>query len=293
MEETMALPKLSIITPSFNQGKFLEHTILSVLSQNYDNLEYMIIDGGSIDGSVEIIRKYEQYLSYWVSEPDRGQSHAINKGLKRAMGNIIGWLNSDDTYLLGCFKYVVEIFKKYPDAEIIYGNFFYINETAKIFRKRHVFRSFRYETLLFHNYLGQPAVFFRKNILDKVGYLDENLDYAMDWDFFLRMKRQCKMVHIDRFLATYRLHRASKTSREGETNYACDLEYIFNKNKVKKFRNTKLDTLYYAAYWACSKFQRLYDVLRDNPLDYLRLYLYLNDFSYKDIKRFLSWRIKY
>ncbi|MBM3703351.1 MAG: glycosyltransferase, partial [Actinobacteria bacterium] len=280
-------PKISIVTPSFNQGKFLEETILSILNQNYPNLEYIIIDGGSMDNSVEIIKNYADRLSYWVSERDNGQSDAVNKGFRKATGEIIGWLNSDDTYLSGCLQYVVEAFNRNPDADAIYGNFVYTNENGKILRKRLVFSKFRYETLLFHDYLGQPAVFFRREVLDKIGYLDESLKYVMDWDFFLRMNRECEMIHINRFLATYRLHKASKSSDEGGERYAQDLKYTFNKNKIKKFQSKRLDALYYGAYNVYSKFQRLYTILKDNPLDYLNVYCYYNGFSVKRIPRFL------
>ena len=115
-------PKISIITPSYNQGQFLEQTILSILSQDYPNLEYIIMDGGSSDNSVEIIRKHEDNLTYWVSEPDKGQSDAINKGFQRATGDILTWLNSDDYYLPGTLHTVAEYFTQHPDVECIYGD---------------------------------------------------------------------------------------------------------------------------------------------------------------------------
>ena len=286
-------PKISIVTPSFNQGKFLEETILSVLHQNYPNLEYIIIDGGSTDDSIEIIRKYADRLSYWVSERDKGQSDALNKGFRRATGEIIGWLNSDDTYLPNCFQYVLEAFNKNQDAESIYGNFVYTDDTGKILRKRHVFNKFRYETLLFHDYLGQPAIFFGRKVLDRIGVLDESLYYAMDWDFFLRMRKHCKMVHINHFLATYRLHRENKTSHEGKERYARNLEYVFKKNKIPKFQNDTMNSIYYRVYNVYSKFQRLYTILRDNPFDYLKVYIFCNGFSPRRFLSALSWRLKY
>ena len=287
----MKYPKISIVTPSYNQGKFIEETILSVLNQNYPNLEYIVIDGGSIDNSVEVIKKYQNRIAYWVSERDRGQSHAVNKGFKRANGDIIGWLNSDDTYLPQCFKHVVKAFREIPDSDAVYGNFVQTDEKDKVLRKRHVFSRFRYETLLFHPYLGQPAVFFRKKVLHKVGYLDENLSYAMDWDFLLRMKRRCKMVYINHFLATYRLHTGSKTFYQWKDK-ALEDQCIFVKNKVRRFHNGVMDSLYYSMYHGCSKFQRLYAILRDNPCDYLKVYRFLNRISRKSLLSFLFYKLK-
>lgn len=273
----MNYPKISIVTPSYNQGKFIEETILSVLNQNYPNLEYIIIDGGSADNSVEIIKKYQDRLAYWVSEKDRGQSHAVNKGFKRATGDIVGWLNSDDTYLPQCVENVVKAFKKNPDANAIYGNFVYIDENGKTLWKRYVLSRFPYETLLFYTHFGQPAVFFKRKFLNKIGYLDERLIYGMDLDFFLRMKRQCKMVHISRFLATCRLQKEMKTFYERTLGYVLEQRIIFEKNKIKKFKNKKIDSLYYSTYYIYSNFQRLHAIIRGNLLDYV---------TYKAYKRY-------
>src|SRR5437763_884238 len=117
----MTFPKITVITPSYNQGKFLEETIVSVISQGYPNLEYMLIDGGSTDNSIDIIKKYRTYFSYWISEKDSGQSEAINKGLKKATGEIISWLNSDDLYTAGCLQHVAEHFAKHREAALVHG----------------------------------------------------------------------------------------------------------------------------------------------------------------------------
>jgi len=127
-------PKISIVTPSYNQAEFLERTILSVLNQNYPNLEYIIIDGGSTDGSVEIIKKYEKYLSYWVSEKDRGQAHALNKGFEKATGDLVGWQNSDDIYLPGAFRKVAEVYRNNPNYDVYFGNIYFIDEEDNIIR---------------------------------------------------------------------------------------------------------------------------------------------------------------
>lgn len=269
----MKYPKISVVTPSYNQGKFLEETILSVLNQNYPNLEYIIMDGGSTDNSIKIIKKYQDRIDYWVSEKDRGQSHAVNKGFEQATGDIIGWLNSDDTYLPQCFEYVAKAFSKNPDVDSVYGNFIYTNESGDYLWKRYVPKRFPYEMLLFYT-LGQPAVFFRRKILDGIGYLDENLIYTMDHDFFLRMKRQCKMIHINRFLATCRLQKAMKTFDEKSSEYSQECEFTFDKNKIKRFENKKIESLYYSFHHVYSDFQRLYTIVRGNLICYVRYKVY-------------------
>ncbi|GAG62509.1 unnamed protein product [marine sediment metagenome] len=132
LNKELSWPRISVITPSYNQGRFLEKTILSVLNQNYPNLEYIIIDGGSTDESINIIKKYENYIDYWVSEKDRGQADALNKGFKKATGDIIGWQNSDDIYLPSVFLKIAELFKQNPKIDIIYGNRFDIDEDNNI-----------------------------------------------------------------------------------------------------------------------------------------------------------------
>ena len=162
-------PKISIVTPSYNQVKFLERTILSILNQNYPNLEYIIIDGGSTDGSVEIIKKYEKYLACWVSEKDKGQSDAINKGFKKASGDIIAWQNSDDIYLPGVFEKVALLFSKRKDMDVVFGNIYLIDENDNILRDiRYVpfsLKSFLYEGCNITN----QATFWRRSEERRVG----------------------------------------------------------------------------------------------------------------------------
>lgn len=269
------LPKITLITPSYNQGDFLARTLMSVLDQNYPNLEFLVFDGGSTDNSVEIIREYADHLTHWESERDRGQSHAINKGFERASGDIIGWLNSDDTLLPGALQAVIETFAQHPEAGAVYGNFIYVDEDDHFMHRRHVFSRFSYNTLLHHDYLGQPAVFWRKEVLSEIGPLNEGLHYGMDWDFFLRMRRATKMVHVKQDLATFRLHKASKTSAEGDQRYKNDLHRIHQTNRVARFRNASLDRLYFRFLKIYSMFLRLWTVLRDNPIGYLRIYKHI------------------
>lgn len=282
--------KISVVTPSFNQGAFLERTLVSVLDQQGVDLEYIVMDGGSTDGSVDIIKRYAPRLAYWASEPDRGQSDAINRGFERCTGDIVTWLNSDDVLLPGALAAVAQTFAANPSAEAVYGDFIYIDGDDEVLRKRRVFRKFKYETLLFHDYLGQPAVFYRRRVLDKVGLLDESLRYAMDWDFFLRMKRSCDMVHVRQYLAGYRLHEDAKTSQEGGGEYAKCLTTIFQRNKRQVFQNPLLNSIYLYGYKWVSRFLRLYTVLRDNPLDFWKGYKRITGGRYV---RGLLWRLKY
>ncbi len=184
--------KISIITPSLNQGKFIERTILSVLSQTgaFD-LEYIIVDGGSTDDSLGIIKKYEDRLR-WISEKDRGQSDAINKGFEMASGDILAWLNSDDTYTPGAFATVAEAYRQGP-FKWCFGNCKNIDEQDREIRKLitryKIFESKRYSCrrLLSKDFISQPAVFFTRNVYQEVGLLDLNCHYSMDYDYWLRM----------------------------------------------------------------------------------------------------------
>ena len=208
----MKMPKLSIVTPSFNQGQFLEETILSVLNQEYPDLEYIIIDGGSTDNSIEIIKKYADSLSYWASESDNGQSDAINKGFRKATGEIVTWLCADDTYYPGSLETITNLFSKNPNVDVFYGDIASVDKTGRIFAAT---RSLNFSRLALFSRIGslpQPASFFRRRILDDIGYIDETAYYAMDYEFFLRAAASGKSFeHIQRTLATYRYHNCSKT----------------------------------------------------------------------------------
>jgi glycosyltransferase involved in cell wall biosynthesis len=263
-------PLISIITPSYNQAGFLEETIQGVLGQDYPHKEYLVIDGGSSDGSIEIIRRYAQQISYWVSAPDRGQSHAINKGFATAKGEVLAWLNSDDTYMAGALTAVAECFFQHPEVDLIYGNFIYTDFNGKALRRRHVFSSMSYEALLYHDYLGQPAVFFRRSLWEKVGPLDESLHYCMDWELFLRMWKICRPMHLNKVLATYRIHKNAKSNAEHSELYAQEMHLVQQRHINQRFSCAWLNHIWHVYYFYASLALRLWTVLRDNPVDYIR-----------------------
>ena len=200
-------PLVSVVTPSYNQAQFIEENILSVKSQDYPNIEHIIIDGGSTDETMEILKKYEgTYNLRWVSKPDEGHADAVNKGFAMAKGEIIGWLNSDDVYFdRGTVSAVVEAFQKHPEADIIYGDCAYIWEDGTILRVQCV-PSFRYSRLLRGCFLEQPAVFFRRHVVEN-HKLDKHIKLAIDYEYWLRIGRLYHFVHIPRILAADRNHR--------------------------------------------------------------------------------------
>ena len=210
------LPKISLITPSYNQGQFIEQTIDSVLSQNYPNLEYIIIDGGSTDETVEIIKKYEKHLKYWLSEPDRGHCHAINKGLKHCTGNIFNWLNSDDYYEPGTLLKVADSFMENNNIHLVGGRerafLSDTNETQSIYEGTKIDGDV-YE-LIYQGIIDQPATFWKMNIIRQLGELPEALHFTMDsywWTKYLLMHGVDQVKRIDDVLTNFRLHDASKT----------------------------------------------------------------------------------
>ena len=210
----MNFPKISIVIPSYNQGQFLEETILSVIDQQYPNLELFVVDGGSTDNSVDVIKKYEQHLTWWVSEKDNGQSEAINKGLKKTNGEIVCWVNSDDLLMPGSLQVISSAFMSAPmQVGLIHGGAI-VFKADKIKETRLTYQSPNKEAYLSGMVFPQPAAFFRKSLLDKVGYLNEQLHYGMDYDLFLRLALVCDFLPIDNVLAKYRLHQQSKSVSE-------------------------------------------------------------------------------
>ncbi len=205
------LPLVSIVTPSFNQARFLEATIQSVLSQDYPHLEYLIVDGGSTDGSVEIIQKYADRLAWWVSEPDRGQTDAINKGFARARGEILAWLNSDDTYEPGAVSEAVAYLQAHPEVGMVYGDAHYIDEQGRVIGRFPAAQTDYHRLRRGYVHIPQQAAFFRASLWRKVGPLDPTFYFAMDYDLWVRLAREAPLHYVPRVWANFRLHSDAKT----------------------------------------------------------------------------------
>lgn len=213
-------PRITLVTPSFNQGQFIEETIRSVLDQNYPNLEYIIIDGGSTDESVEIIRRYENRLAYWCSEKDNGQADAINKGFARATGSLLGWINSDDLLSPHSLELLAEAHLRNPDS-LIAGDVVNFDSTGDL-------GVVHQKGLTLENYLTawkqvweqriayhQPGVFFPKSAWDLCGPLDTHFRYCFDSDLMFRLLEKHHTIYLGRIIASFRLHAGSKTVKEG------------------------------------------------------------------------------
>jgi glycosyltransferase involved in cell wall biosynthesis len=221
-------PKISIITPSFNQGDFIGHTIDSVLNQSYPDLEYIVVDGGSTDCTLEVLNRYSGRIS-WISEKDGGQSNAINKGLRLANGEVIAYLNSDDIYLPDSLSAVGEFFASHPEAAWLTGKCRLIDQHGSEIRKAiMLYKNFwlqlsSYRVLLTLDYISQPATFWRRRVINEIGYFDENLKYAMDYDYSLRVGRKYKLWVLNKYLAAFRIHSSSKTGSSARVQFREDL----------------------------------------------------------------------
>jgi glycosyltransferase involved in cell wall biosynthesis len=208
--------RLTIVTPSYNQAPFIERTITSILDQGYPDLEYLVMDGGSTDGTVDILTRYADRLT-WVSEPDNGQSDAINKGLRKATGDVVAFLNSDDTYAPGALASVARYFEENPAMQWVYGKCRIIDEHDREIRrpitlyKNLLLRSYSYRKLLAENFISQPATFWRRDLHAEIGYLNEDEHYVMDYEFWLRLGRRYPAGVIPNYLANFRMYDASKS----------------------------------------------------------------------------------
>lgn len=223
-------PKISVVTPSFNQGQYLEETIRSVLLQNYPNLEYFVMDGGSTDGSVDIIKKYEPWLAYWRSEPDSGQSASINQGFGLGTGDFIAWVNSDDFYSPNMLQVAVEYLVLHPDVGMIYGDRNVVDENSKIVQYIRYFSFFRWQ-LRYMSGIPQESAFFRAEIFNEVGRLNDQLQYAMDFDLWWRLSKVTKIQYLPKICGNYRNHRFTKGNI---TNIMVDSPFRREVNSVRK-----------------------------------------------------------
>jgi glycosyltransferase involved in cell wall biosynthesis len=208
-------PRISIVTPSYNHAPFLEATIRSVLLQGYPNLEYLVVDGGSTDESVDVLRRYEPWLAWWVSEPDQGQSHAINKGMARATGEILAWLNSDDIYEPGAFAQVARHFAAMPECRLLYGRGWNIDEAGAKTGRCDWIRPFDRRLFVTSNFILQPAAFWRRSLWEEAGELDVDCHWTMDWEWLLRATAVTEPHYVPVELASWRIRPEIKTASGG------------------------------------------------------------------------------
>lgn len=208
-------PKISIITPSYNQGHLIGETIESVVSQNYPNFEHIVIDGASTDDTVDILKNYDEQIT-WVSEPDDGQADAINKGLEMASGDIITYLNSDDVYLPNTLNTVAEYFRDHQEAMWLTGDYFIIDEYGNKIQsyiaayKRFLRKNPTFTRLCIANYIIQPSTFWRKELTKKIGLFNEQLEYCMDFDYWLRAMQEHPLHTVPTHFSLFRIHQSSK-----------------------------------------------------------------------------------
>lgn len=202
------MPSISIVTPSYYQAAYLEATLRSVLEQGLE-VEYIVVDGGSSDGSVDIIKKYADKLAWWVTEKDAGQADAINKGLRRTTGEMVAWLNSDDVYLPGAIQSALEAFAAHPEAGIVFGNVASIDEHGRTFNLQ-TFHPVALPDLMSFTIISQPAVFMRRSVLQQAGYLDLSYHLLLDHHLWIRMARLAPLVYIPQTLAAARYHAEAK-----------------------------------------------------------------------------------
>lgn len=261
----MEYPKFTVVTPTYNQGQFIEKTIDSVLSQGYPNLEFIIIDGGSKDNTVEIIKKYEGHLAYWVSEPDRGQSHALNKGLNRATGDILTWLNSDDWYLPGVLMTIAQTFQTHPSAGMVVGAGKIVDELGRTIHDIPAPPEICLDSLfrwLEGGNFSQPSSAFSKKAWEAVGQIDENIHIAMDVDLWIRIaKAGFNFVTTSDLLSITLSHPDAKTTAY-ETQMDMDCALVIMKHGGEKEARKTLEAMANQLAW----YKKNYEAIVRHPM---------------------------
>ena len=214
----MMTPKVTIVTPSYNQADFIEQTIQSVLKQTYPNVEHIVVDGGSTDGTLDILERYSNQIQ-WISEPDEGQSDAVNKGWQRAKGEILGWLNSDDCSTVNAVEEAVETFRNRPEVGMIFGECYMMNEAGQVYGKWRA-KGFNQESILEHpEWVSSPSMFVRQSVLFEADMLNVELSYAMDYDLFIRLSKITKIVAVPIPMAYFRTHSNSKSQKYSSAHW--------------------------------------------------------------------------
>ena len=255
-------PKISVVTPSYNQGRFIEETIRSVLEQRYPNLEYMVLDGGSTDRTIDILREHEAQLSFWRSERDRGQAAAINEGFHRATGDILCWLNSDDLHLPNTLSTVAGLLGSCLDLPVVvYGGCEMFNDRT---RKRELRSAipFSHDLLETVDFFDQPSVFWTRKAWELVGPLDETLHYGFDWDWFLRAGKVCRFTATEALLSRYRIHEAHKSGTGGKKRWIELLEIVRRHSPPAVVRHYEFLVQNDLARWWLNKRMRIFQTLR-------------------------------
>lgn len=257
---------ISVITPSFNQAAYIEDTIKTVLQQETGfNFEYLVMDGGSTDGTLQLLENYSGRLT-WFSEPDKGQSDALNKGIAHAQGEIIGWLNSDDLYLPGTLQKVADYFTNHPDCDWLYGRCRIVDDENREIRKmitwykNLVSRKFHLPLLLIENFISQPAVFFRQSAFEKTGPLALDLPLAMDYDLWLRMAMLGPPGVVHDYLASFRVHRQAKSAIHSRKQFLEQFEIHkkYDKRKLWLFLHRLNIARAIGGYWLLEKWNQLF-----------------------------------
>jgi glycosyltransferase involved in cell wall biosynthesis len=270
------LPKISIVTPSYHQEQYIEQTILSVIEQGYPNLEYIIIDGGSTDKSVEIIKKYEKYLSYWVSEPDKGQYEAVQKGFDRSTGQIMAWLNADDMYHKGSFAIVAEIFTIFPQIEWLTGTPTCYDEQGRTVIVNESPKYARYDYLRFEvpAFVQQESTFWKRSLWQTAGsYIDQSCTFAADFELWMRFFRTHKPFVVEALLGGFRFRQSNQKTLEGAEIYDREMRAVIRRELAmlnEKDKNRLKKIQFYQSLSEIKLFNMLFEI--DKKLDLLKDY---------------------
>src|SRR6201987_1772921 len=258
----MVDPLISIVTPSFNQGRYLGETLDSILTQGYPNLEYIVMDGGSADQSVEVIRARQERLAVWQSQPDHGQGGAVNEGFARARGLIFGWLNSDDLHTNGTLHTVANLLAEcVHEAVVVYGSCELFRDNETVIERRSAV-PFDLNRLQITDFLDQPSVFFTRAAWERVRPLDESLHYAFDWEWFLRAAKVCRFIQCDQVLSRYRIHSQHKTGTGGLRRWEEMSEVVRRHSPDEVVRHYQYLLACPDARWGVNKRMRLAQLFR-------------------------------